>query len=142
MNTRAPARLRYLKPRHLRTRGQDGDVHKSCSGVSGRLFEGLSVEPLGLFHVDGLHLLGEAHLGVRLGQADQRLQLARVGGDHPPPAADLAHVHVGLRTSSQRVQNWGETSAAVLQKAKVPPFTSMRAWLASSPSLGLMYVRA
>lgn len=79
---------------------QDGDVHKSRSGVSGRLFQGFPVKPLGLLHVDGLHLLAETHLSVGLRQADQRLQLPGVGGDHPAPAAQLPHVHVSLETDT------------------------------------------
>lgn len=78
---------------------ENRDVNKSCSGVSGRLFEGLSVQPLGLLHVDGLHLLREAHLGVGLCQADQGFQLSGVGGHHPPAAAYLPHVHISLRTN-------------------------------------------
>lgn len=79
---------------------QDGDVDKSRPGVGGRLLEGLPVEPLGLLHVNGLHLLREAHLGVSLRQPDQRLQLSRVGGHHAASAADLPHVDVGLRKTA------------------------------------------
>lgn len=82
---------------------QDGDVHKSRSGVSGRLFEGLPVKPLGLLHIDGLHLLAEAHLSVGLGQANQRLQLPGVGGDHPTTAAELPHVHISLETDTPKL---------------------------------------
>lgn len=80
---------------------QNRDVNKSRPGVSGRLFEGLSVQPLGLLHVDGLHLLREAHLGVSLCQADQRLQLSGVGGHHPAAAAYFPHVDIGLRTNAE-----------------------------------------
>ena len=95
----------YSRGPVLRTCCENRDVDESCSGVRGRLFEGLSVQPLGLLHVDGLHLLGEAHLGVGLCQADQGLQLSGVGGHHPPAAADLPHVHVGLRTDTHRVSS-------------------------------------
>lgn len=53
------------------TCGEDGDIHESCSGISSRLFQSLSVQSLGLLHVDGLHFVGEAHFGVSLGQSDQ-----------------------------------------------------------------------
>lgn len=87
----------------LHTCCENRDVDKSCSGISGRLFEGLSVQSLGLLHVDSLHLLREAHLGVGLRQTDERLQLSRVGRHHPPTTAYLPHVHISLRTNAHKV---------------------------------------
>lgn len=87
----------------FRTCCQNRDVYKSCSGICGRLFQGLSVQPLGLLHVDGLHFLGEAYLGVGLCQADQGLQLSGVGGHHPAAAAYLSHVNVSLRMNVNKV---------------------------------------
>lgn len=89
---------RAWSPRH--TRREDGDIHESCPGISGRLFQRLSVKSLRLLHVDGLHFLGEAHFSVSLRQSDQRLQLPGIRGHHPSAAADLPHVHVGLRVTA------------------------------------------
>lgn len=93
--------MAYLsEAEYLQTCRENRDVNKSCSWVSGRLFQSLSVEPLGLFHINGLNLLREAHFSMGLGQADQRLQLSGVGRHHATTTADLPHVHIGLRSNT------------------------------------------
>ena len=84
------------------TCGEDGDVHDARPRVGRRLLQGLSVQALGLLHVDRLHLVGKAHLSVGFGQAGQRFQLSGVRGHHPSAAADLPHVHVSLARQGTR----------------------------------------
>eukprot|EP00960_Hanusia_phi_P041593 755079-Hanusia_phi.AAC.2 len=55
-----------------------------------------SQQPHRLLHVDGLHLLGQAHLGVRLGQADDGLELTGGGGDCVPAGRHAPHLHVAV----------------------------------------------
>ena len=53
------------------------------------LLQSLPVKPGGFLDVDDLDGMAEPHPGVDLGQADQALQLAGVGGD-------LSYLHVVL----------------------------------------------
>lgn len=80
-----------------RTCGEDGYVHNSSPWISSRLFQRFPMEAFCFLHINNFHLLREAHLGVRLRQPDQRLQLPGVCGDHALATANLPHVHVCLK---------------------------------------------